>query len=78
MRRALDAVLAELKERRKSITMFLAGAEDAEPLIAAVLTGNTEAAAARLAAGDDVDWCVCARAAAMGRMLACSACPRGC
>jgi hypothetical protein len=50
-------VVAELTARKKLAKTLLAGANNATPLIAAVLTGNTAAAAARLAAGDDIDWC---------------------
>jgi hypothetical protein len=73
MRRAFDSVREQLAERKKMITTLLAGANSAAPLIAAVLTGCTAAAAARLAAGDDVDRC--ARAshdAALSFVYACA------
>ena len=57
MRRALDAVLELIEEHKDKVKQLIAGAPQASPLIAAVLQGRPDLAAARLAAGDDVDWC---------------------
>jgi hypothetical protein len=59
MRRTFDSVLEELKQRAKTLNRLLLVGKSvsAQPLIRAVVTGSVSTVAARLAAGDDIDWC---------------------